>query len=66
MARRAVLANDARGCREAPVELFEWAATVEIDEVTELASTPDDWTDQIAADVQHRAADAHTEAANSR
>jgi transposase len=48
------------------VAFYEWAATVEVDEITRLARTIDTWQDEVLAFFDTRASNGPTESANAR
>ena len=48
------------------VAFYEWAATVEVEEITRLAHTLDTWQDEVLAFFGTRASNGPTESANAR
>jgi hypothetical protein len=59
--RRMYQAPDRDTCHRRLVTFYEWTVTVEVAEITRLASTIDTWQDEVLAFFDTRASDAATE-----
>ncbi len=64
--RRVYRAPDRDTAHRRLVTFYQWAATVEVSEVTRLATTIDTWQEQVLAFFDTRASNGPTESANAR
>jgi transposase len=62
--RRMYQAPDRDTAHRRLVAFYEWAADVDVDEITRLATTIDTWQDEVLAFFDTRASNAPTESAN--
>jgi transposase len=62
--RRVYAADDRDTAHRRLVTFYEWVATVDVPEVTRLATTIDTWQEQVLAFFNTRASNGPTESAN--